>query len=63
MDSLVTYGAAFYRNLLWEASWTGQVRGVNAFRTKLNSHSFVPRTLPSQRSCIMTQSSRVRLSG
>ena len=30
MDSLVTYGAAFYRNLFWEAGLVGQVLYLEA---------------------------------
>jgi hypothetical protein len=33
MDALVTYGAPFYRNLLWEAGMVGQVLCLEAARS------------------------------
>jgi hypothetical protein len=35
MDALFTYGASFYRNLLWEAGMVGQVLGSEAARWRL----------------------------
>jgi SagB-type dehydrogenase family enzyme len=37
MDSLTTYGAAFYRNLLWEAGMVGQVLYLEAEETGIRS--------------------------
>jgi SagB-type dehydrogenase family enzyme len=37
MDSLVTYGAAFYRNLFWEAGMLGQVLYLEAEETGIRS--------------------------
>ncbi len=37
MDSLVTYGAAFYRNLFWEAGLVGQVLYLEAEEASIRS--------------------------
>ena len=37
MDSLTTYGAAFYRNLFWEAGMVGQVLYLEAEETGIRS--------------------------
>jgi len=37
MDSLITYGAAFYRNLFWEAGLVGQVLYLEAEEASIRS--------------------------
>src|SRR5207244_6784189 len=37
MDSLVTYGASFYRNLFWDAGLVGQVLYVEAEEASIRS--------------------------